>query len=259
MVQVLPAAESSQSAGAQFLKGLGSGLGQSLSKLPEHFMQQKQLKEENEAAKRLGLDLSGIRNPKARQQLFGLAIQGKTEEQMKKKEADLLPKMRTFADKLQESNPNSPMHKFVADVYRSDLPMDEKSNLVKNLVGVDPFKMEQQNRLQRDSLLKYYGQQIKEIDNDIKTARTDDKPALRDKKRQLQAQRDQLIDFKALQGDEDEEEESQEDLEEEKKKKPKVKFNPKNKEHIAKFKQLDKKFKGDRQKVNAALAKEFSL
>ena len=38
----------------------------------------------------------------------------------------------------------------------------------------------------------------------------------------------------------------------------KVRFNPKHPEHIAKFKQLNEKFKGDRIKVNEALAREFT-
>lgn len=37
----------------------------------------------------------------------------------------------------------------------------------------------------------------------------------------------------------------------------KVKFNPQNPEHVSKLRQLDKKFKGDKAKVNKALAKEF--
>lgn len=40
--------------------------------------------------------------------------------------------------------------------------------------------------------------------------------------------------------------------------KGKMKFDPANAEHAAKFQQLDKQFKGDRQKVNEALAREFS-
>jgi hypothetical protein len=42
-------------------------------------------------------------------------------------------------------------------------------------------------------------------------------------------------------------------------KKGKVKFNPSHPEHISKFKQLDKEFKGNKQKVNEALAREFSI
>lgn len=37
----------------------------------------------------------------------------------------------------------------------------------------------------------------------------------------------------------------------------KTKFNPNNREHVAKMKQLEKTFKGDRKKVNEALAREF--
>jgi hypothetical protein len=47
--------------------------------------------------------------------------------------------------------------------------------------------------------------------------------------------------------------------EKEEKEEKKVKFNANNPEHIAKFKQLDKKHKGNREKVNKDLAREFSL
>lgn len=43
------------------------------------------------------------------------------------------------------------------------------------------------------------------------------------------------------------------------KKKGKTKFNPKHPEHAAKFNQLNKQHKGDKGKVNEALAREFTL
>lgn len=39
----------------------------------------------------------------------------------------------------------------------------------------------------------------------------------------------------------------------------KILFNPSNKQHISKLKQLEKKFKGDRSKVNEALSREFRV
>lgn len=39
----------------------------------------------------------------------------------------------------------------------------------------------------------------------------------------------------------------------------KVKFNHQNKEHVAKYNQLEKEFKGDAKKINEALAREFTL
>lgn len=263
MVQILPRIPTF---GERIGAGLGAGLSEAFSKIPEYLTEKKKQEEEfrkmakeNEALKRFGIDLTDISSPQARSQAIGLALQGKTPEQMQKQEADLLPKMRSFADQLEASNPQSPQHKLVADIYRSELPSDEKSSLVKTLTGIDPYKMEQQNRLQRDSLLKYYNQKIKETDNDIKNARYSDRATLQDQKRTLQAERDRILDFKALVGDADEKEEEFETGVEEEEEEEKVKFNPKNPKHVAVFKKLDKQFKRDRQKVNKALAKAFKL
>src|SRR5260221_6238538 len=41
-----------------------------------------QMQQENEAARQMGFDLSGITDPKTRQQLFGLAMQGGNQQQL---------------------------------------------------------------------------------------------------------------------------------------------------------------------------------
>ncbi len=266
MVQIIPRAKTGLE---QFLEAMGpatqgiaEGFGAiagAMNEKKKKQLEQERFQKENEAAKQYGIDLTDIYDPKMREKAFSEAILGKTAGQVKEREADLLPKMKSFADRLESENPNSPKHKLVADIYRSDLPSDEKSNLIKSMVGLDPFKVDQQNRLQMDSVLRRYKSRIKELDIEIKnlkfpnSADRDEMKRLKKQRDALSAERDELLDFRALNDIEEEE-----DFEEEEEP-AKLKFNPKNPEHVRKFKQLDKKFKGDRNKVNAALAKEFSL
>ena len=63
---------------------LGMGLSRAAGGLIEHLSQQQQMNQsnqminqENEAAKRLGLDLSGITDPKIRQEIFSSALKGR--------------------------------------------------------------------------------------------------------------------------------------------------------------------------------------
>jgi len=230
---------------------LGQAAGQAI---PEYLMAQekkKNLSKEKEAAKRLGIDPD--LDEKSRQKGIELALQGKTQNQIQAKEAALLPKMKEFADQLEHNNPDSPMHRTIADIYRSGLPMDEKSNIIKSLTGVDPFKMQQQNRLQMDSVLRRYNSRIKELRDEIKNSRFSDREPLKKQLGDLKSERDELLDFRALQGIQEEEEEIAEEEEEA----SKVKFNPNNKEHQAKAKQLYNKFK-DKERVRQELSKEFS-
>jgi hypothetical protein len=115
-----------------------------------------------------------------------------------------------------------------------------------------------------DSVLNRYSKRLKEIDDQIKGLKfpnSKDKPELLELKKQrdsLSHERDQLLDFKALNGLEDGQEESFEDEEDDEFEPTgkKVKFNPNNKEHKAKAEQLYKKFK-DKEKVREILSKEF--
>lgn len=153
--------------------------------------------------------------------------------------------MSKFADNLEKNFPDSPMHKSVADLYRSNLPNDQKSQIIKSLVGVDPLKMDQQRRLQEQEMRTKYSQRIKEEQAALKDQyNPEERKQTGARIRQLQNERDQILGFEF----------DDEELEQ-----PKMKFDPKNPEHIKKFEQLDKKFKGDRKKVNEALAREFTL
>jgi hypothetical protein len=112
--------------------------------------------------------------------------------------------MESFADALMKNNPDSPMHAMLADVYRSDLPFEKKSAMAKSLVGIDPFKMQQQTRLAMDSTLKRYNQRIKEEQakaKDIFNYSVDERKASRALVDQLQHDRDELLGFKSANED----------------------------------------------------------
>jgi len=67
------------STGERFSQAFGTGL----NILQEHQQKQKlesQYQQENEAAKRLGMDLTGIRDPKMRQEALSYALQGRNQE-----------------------------------------------------------------------------------------------------------------------------------------------------------------------------------
>lgn len=262
MVQIIE--ENKKPSFAQKLNvGVGRGLEMGQQLIQQH-KEKKDIQTENEAAKKLGVDLSGIKDPKMRQKAYEQALQGKLPSQIEAKEQSLKPKYKDFADKIEADNPGSPIHKMVADIYRSDLPTDDKSNLVKSITGLDPFKMDQQRRLQNDQYIKLYGQKIKEIDNELKTAKTYSKvkgepseaDILKQQKKALQAERDQILNYQIMNGELSEEEipEEEEDIEEEEEK---PKFDPSNKQHKAKAEQLYKTLK-DKEKVREALSKEFS-
>lgn len=80
MVQIIPNNQR-RSFGEQVLAGVNEavpGIQQYLQKN----QQMKQMQQENEAAKQMGFDLSGITDPQTRQQMFGLAMQGRNQKEL---------------------------------------------------------------------------------------------------------------------------------------------------------------------------------
>lgn len=188
-------------------------------------------------------------------QLYGEMKRGENE----KKE------LKSFADKLEENYPDSPMHKTIADLYRSNLPMDQKSQIVKGLTGIDPFKMQQQERLNKEANRKQYNQRIKEAQWESEHGSSiEERKRAAQFVRKLQTERDYLLGFE----DEDEFYEGEEEVvfpkqqQGKQAKKPgakRAKFDPKNPEHIARRDAILKKTKGDRKKAGIVLSKEFEL
>jgi hypothetical protein len=271
MVQIIPANPRRSSSAEIAGKALGGSLNIGLQ-VYQHHQNQKKKEEEYQEENSLYSKLTGrnlSKNPKTREMEVEYALRGdleankenakfktKREEEVRK----LIGEKRTqnellnFADKINERYPNSPLHNTVADLYRTDLPLEEKTKLVNSLIGIDPFKRDQQERLRMDSVLRRYNSRIKELQDSIKNARYNERAPLQQQLKDLQDERDDPLDFKALNGYENESEEAEEDTSEDEE--PKVKFNPSNKQHRSKAEALFRKLK-DKEKVRKALSREF--
>lgn len=84
MVQIIPNNQR-RSFGEQVLAGLNEaapGIQQYFQQQQQQQQQEMQMQQENQTAKQLGLDLSGIADPKTRQQMFSLAMQGGNQKQL---------------------------------------------------------------------------------------------------------------------------------------------------------------------------------
>jgi hypothetical protein len=154
--------------------------------------------------------------------------------------------MKDIADKIEKENPNSSLHKMLADIYRSDMPLEQKERMIKSVTSSVPYRLEQQQRLQLDSILKRYNSRIKEIDAEIKNQRPNEegkkqKEKLTKQRENLIKERDDLLNFQSL------------------KEENKPVFDQENPEHVKRFEELDKEFAGDRVKVHEMLSKEFNL
>lgn len=129
----------------------------------------------------------------------------------------------------------------------------------------NPYEELQQSRLAADSLFKQYSTRIKEMQNYLNSGMYGKGEAenIRQTIKNLQDERDSMFGWsqKVKEPTVSSPEPAGEPVAQEptKKKAQKVKFNPKNPEHVAKFEQLDKEFKGDKKKVNDALSREFTL
>lgn len=280
MVQIIPE-NRRPSIGQRLSEGIVKGLGelsQTYQELQKKKSEEQQYQQENETYKQLtGRDLS--KNPRIREKEIEYALKGQHELQkgeFKKKtkaeedaeklrgEQKTQKELMSFADRLEAKDPK---FKGVADIYRLDIPLDQKTKIVQSLTGTDIYREDQQKRLQLDSVLKRYNSRLKEIDNEIANVRNpnstgkEEADALRRQRMALRNERDQLLDFRALNGMDDEaedfvdEEEFEPEVEEEEST-TRVKFDPNNKGHRAAAEKLYKKYK-DKEKVRKILSKKF--
>jgi hypothetical protein len=276
MVQVLPArSPRGPNAFESLLGGLAEGVVPAIQQYQKKQAEEEQYRQENDTYSQLtGRSLS--RNPRIREKEIDYALKFQHEfgrEHLKqqnklKEDAEKLrgqkqtqDQMMSFADRLEARDPK---FKGVADIYRLDIPLDQKTKIVQSLMGTDVFREDQQRRLQMDSTLKRYNSRIKEIDEEIKNVRNpnstgkDEINVLRRQRMDLRNERDQLLDFRALNGFENEEEDF-DDVEsepEEEEEGPTVKFDANNPKHKAVAEKLFKKYK-DKEKVRQILRKNF--
>jgi hypothetical protein len=273
-IQIIPE-NRKRTFGEKFSNAVGAGL-QAYGAIQEKKQQEHQLDEENEALRRQGIELGGIRNPKLREKGFelGLKQKSKADEQAEKlKEMQEQHKqLSSFADRLEASNPK---FKGIADIYRLEgIPLNQKAEIVRALTGSDVYREDQQKRLMLDSTLKRYNSRLKELDSEIQNVKNPNSTGreeandLRKQRMALRNERDQLLDFKALNGyeegedlgmeDEEELEAEEDEWDEEEEEGPKVKFDPNNKKHKAVAEKLFKKY-GDKEKVRKILQRNFKI
>lgn len=186
-------------------------------------------------------------------------------EALKQKQEQILNKksqseQSRLADEIEKTNPDSKSHQLIANIYRADIPLEQKKVMLKSLSESVPFKAEQQQRLQMDSVLKRYNARIKEVEASIKAAKYSDRPSLEKQKKDLQDERDLLLDFKALKKDEEPVEEKKAEMTKVEKKEAKEKpvFDPENPEHMKRFEELEAQFPGDKEQINRLLNEEFA-
>lgn len=180
-----------------------------------------------------------------------------------------------YFKKLAEENPDDKSYQLLSKIYGSPLPSEQKANFAKNILGNvhDPYRQEQQRRLERDSLSRGYSQKIKEIDAMISNPSAlnelsdEDRAQLKPMRQALIDERDSIMGIdgsRFMQEAPEEEEEDLFDVDEimstPKKKaaaKAKVKFDMTNPQHKARAAEILKKAQGDKRKASLVLAKEF--
>lgn len=82
MVKVLP--QGKEDFGSSFGRAFGQGLGSTFPQLAQQLISAKELEKENEALKRMGVDLSGVKNPEVRKQALASILQGQQKENLLK-------------------------------------------------------------------------------------------------------------------------------------------------------------------------------
>lgn len=180
------------------------------------------------------------------QQIPEMIGEYKRQKQMKGLAADILA-----------IDPENPNFQAMSKIVGSGLPAEQALPIMRMLSLVDPFKLEQQSRLSKDSVLNRYNKRIGEIDSQLKSVFGEEAEQLKTQRKALQKERDQLLGFKALN-------EPQEDLGEDEDyesegKSAKIKFDANNPQHRKARDQMLKKYGGDRAKAGKALSATFDL
>ena len=136
--QIIPQADPKISAGRRFSDAIGAGLetgGQMMQQYQQKELQKQQMQQENQAAKRMGVDLSGISDPKTRQEIVSLALQGQNQLALEGKKQGAPQKPLTL---LQQSQKN------LADERLKALQSNQ--SLFKSLTGQQSTEMQQQGQ-----------------------------------------------------------------------------------------------------------------
>lgn len=77
MTIFLPKVQKQPSTGERFANAFASAAMEGTKSIPEHFVKQQQMQQENEALKQMGIDVSGVQDPDARKLLIAESLKGK--------------------------------------------------------------------------------------------------------------------------------------------------------------------------------------
>lgn len=181
-------------------------------------------------------------SPDRRQAVLGAVTEKAKQMQVAQEKQKSQSNMNKLADMIDEMPGKN--NKVLAAIYRADMKPEERRVAIQGLDLMDPAKGLQQLRLERDSITTLYGTMIKEIDNELKTLSrfSSNYDELIKQKRALQEERAERLGLNKKMQDA-----------------KKTPWDPDNPDHINRRKELEKNFNGDRQKVNEALAEEFSV
>ena len=215
--------------------GVGAGLAAGMQSSSQRFAQQMQVKEENEALKRFGVDLSGISDPDLRKTLIQNVMKKKVDDTQKFSSG--IETLNQMKEILNRGNIGwgSGLKKYLSSAVASDsaeyaalgrsvIPLTTAGLRITNKnefeefkkVITDPTAREAEIEGAINGLMSIFTRKLEEDDNQISSIMNPQSTSSR-----------------------------------------KMKFDISNPEHKAKRDQLLKKFKGDRQKTMEALSREF--
>lgn len=135
MVQVLPANPTKRSS---FLESLGTGISQAVPAAVEGYFQKKQqaqqMAQENEQLKKMGMDLSGISDPKMRQIAFSQMLEQQGKQSLQKQENENVS--RIIGDENNQRNPGQfNLENLPDNKLRALLPHKTYGPIAKNILS----------------------------------------------------------------------------------------------------------------------------
>lgn len=222
MVQII---EEQPSFAQIMARGGGKATGNFASSVLQQHMANKSMSQENETLKRMGLDLAGVKDPELRKILAQGSMKKKTDDTEKFSTGmDVLQQMRQVAARGKIGRGSSIMGFFPGETARDRAEFEQ---LGKSLIPIVAAGVPIRNQREFD--------EYKKVITDPSSSLDSIEGAIKG----LESIFQQKLEGKGN-----------------KEKAEKMKFNPQNKEHQAKAKQLFKKL-GDKEKVREALKREF--
>jgi hypothetical protein len=233
-------------------RSVGDTFGQVLSQQRDVSSIDKILSDANEQGSEEGMKnaMSQIlKNISPRNQKNAMEILSATRDQILNKSYQKT--YENLGTSIEETSSTNPFMKQVGSILRSNLPPNEKNDLIKNIGAGVTLRTQQQARLERDSLARRLRDKVKSIDTALGKARLNDRPALLAEKKILDDQLDELYNLG----------ETLDELPKERKsaKAEKEIFDLNNPDHAQFFIDLDEKYKGNKKVIEEKLRETYDF